>query len=76
MLSDERRLSSGTGGRAVQRRMTPPRRCAWWLGRGCGHCRVHVMRNVLARVPKVQKSMVPSMVKRAFTQVKPEDAQQ
>jgi transposase-like protein len=46
------------------------------LGATTQRCRVHFMRNVLARVPKSQKSMVSAMVKTAFTQEKPEDAHQ
>ena len=46
------------------------------LGATTQRCRVHFMRNVLARVPKAQKSMVSAMVKTAFTQEKPEDAHQ
>jgi transposase-like protein len=38
------------------------------LGATTQRCRVHFMRNVLARVPKSQKSMVSAMVKTAFTQ--------
>jgi transposase-like protein len=46
------------------------------LGATTQRCRVHFMRNVLARVPKAQKSMVSAMIKTAFTQEKPEDAHQ
>ena len=44
------------------------------LGATTQRCRVHFMRNVLARVPKAQKSMVAAMIRTAFTQETADEA--
>jgi transposase-like protein len=49
--------------KAIQRCMG----CAWQ------RCRVHFMRNVLARVPTGRKEMVASFIRTAFSQATPED---